>query len=103
MNKNPALLLSVVSRQHGNNNGTITGQGSAVATILTKARMLYACEVILEYDAYDVLNVFYLPTLKDFVGRYKLWNEVMFWFTQMKCYNGYIPLLIRLDMSRSAG
>ena len=27
------------------------------------------------------LNVFYLPTLKDFVGHYKLWNEVMFWFT----------------------
>ena len=26
------------------------------------------------------LNVFYLPTLKDVVGQYKLWNEVMFWF-----------------------
>ena len=39
------------------------------------------------------LNVFYLPTLKDFVGRYKLWNEVMFWFTQMMCYNVYIPLI----------
>ena len=25
------------------------------------------------------LNVFYLPTLKDVVGHYKLWNEVMFW------------------------
>ena len=22
------------------------------------------------------LNVFYFPTLKDFVGHYKLWNEV---------------------------
>ena len=43
------------------------------------------------------LNVFYLPTLKDFVGHYKLWNEVMFWFTQMMCYNVYIPLLIRPD------
>ena len=31
------------------------------------------------------LNVFYLPTLKDFVGHYKLWNEVMFWCTQMMC------------------
>ena len=41
------------------------------------------------------LNVFYLPTLKDVVGHYKLWNEVMFWFTQMMCYNVYIPLLIR--------
>ena len=93
--------MSVVSRQHDNNNRTITGQGSAVATIFTKPRMLYACEVILEYDAYDVLlKCVYLPTLKDY---YKLWNEVMFWFTQMMCYNVYIPLLIRPDMSRSAG
>ena len=41
------------------------------------------------------LNVFYLPTLKQVVGHYKLWNEVMFWFTQMMCYNVYIPLLLR--------
>lgn len=41
------------------------------------------------------LNVFYLPTLKQVVGRYKSWNEVMFWFTPMRCYNVYIPLLIR--------
>ena len=41
------------------------------------------------------LNVFYLPTLKDVVGHYKLWSEVMFWFTQMMCYNVYVPLLIR--------
>ena len=40
------------------------------------------------------LNVFYLPTLKDVVGHYKLWSEVMFWFTQMMCYNVYVPLLI---------
>ena len=36
-------------------------------------------------------NVFYLPTLKDIVGHYKLWNEVIVWFTQMMCYNVYIP------------
>ena len=41
------------------------------------------------------LNVFYLPTLKDVVGHYKLWNEVMVWFTQMMCYNVYIQLPIR--------
>ena len=41
------------------------------------------------------LNVFYLPTLTDVVGHYKLRNEVMFWFTQMMCCNVYIPLLIR--------
>ena len=41
------------------------------------------------------LSVFYLPTLKQVVGQYKMWNQVMFWFTQMMCYNVYIPLLIR--------
>ena len=25
------------------------------------------------------LNVYYLPTLIDVVGHYKLWNAVMFW------------------------
>ena len=29
------------------------------------------------------LNVFYLSTLKQVVGQYKLCNEVMFWFTQI--------------------
>ena len=41
------------------------------------------------------LNVFNLPTLKDVVGHYKLWNEVIVWFTQMMFYNIYIPSLIR--------
>ena len=41
------------------------------------------------------LNVLYLLTLKYVVGYYKLWNEVMVWFTQIICYNVYIPLLIR--------
>ena len=41
------------------------------------------------------LNVCYLPTLKQVVGQYKMWNQVMFWFTQMMYYNVYIPLLIR--------
>ena len=41
------------------------------------------------------LNVFYLPTLKQVVMPYKMLNQVMFWFTQMMCYNVYIPLLIR--------
>ena len=49
------------------------------------------------------LNVFYLPSLKDFVGHYKLWNEVMFWFTQLMYFNVYMPLLIKPDMSRDAG
>ena len=40
------------------------------------------------------LNVFYVPTLKDVVGHCKLWNELMVWFTQMICYNVFIPLLI---------
>ena len=41
------------------------------------------------------LNVFYLLTLKQVVIPYKMLNQVMFWFTQMMCYNVYIPLLIR--------
>ena len=41
------------------------------------------------------LNVFYLPVLKQVVGEYKMWNDVMFWFSKMICYNVYIPLLIR--------
>ena len=43
------------------------------------------------------LSVFYLPTLKQVVGQYKIWNEVMFWFTRMICYNVYIPLLMRQE------
>ena len=35
------------------------------------------------------LSVFYLPTLKLVVGQYKMWNQVVFWFTQMMCYNVY--------------
>jgi len=41
------------------------------------------------------LNVFYLAILKQVVIQYKMWNQVMFWFTQMMCYNVYIALLIR--------
>ena len=41
------------------------------------------------------LNVFYLLTLKQVVMQYKMLNQVMFWFTQMMCYNVCIPLLIR--------
>ena len=61
----------------------------------TRARWFWNTMLMMFY-----LNVFYLPTLKDY---YKLWNEVMFWFTQMMCYDVYISLLIRPDMSRSAG
>ena len=52
---------------------------------------------ILEYDTYDVLLkcVLLANIKKDVVGHYKFCNEVMFWFTQMMCYNVYIPLLIR--------
>ena len=32
------------------------------------------------------MNVFYLPTLKQVVGQYKIWNEVVFWFTQFVYY-----------------
>ena len=32
------------------------------------------------------LNVFYLPVLKQVVGQYKMWNDVMFWFSQIVIY-----------------
>ena len=41
------------------------------------------------------LNVFYLPVLKQVVRQHKMWNDVMFWFSQMISHNAYIPLLIR--------
>ncbi|CAH3031863.1 unnamed protein product [Pocillopora meandrina] len=41
------------------------------------------------------LNVFYLPVLKQVVGQHKMWNDVMFWFSQMTFYNAHSPLLIR--------
>ena len=41
------------------------------------------------------LNVFYLPVLKQVVGRHRMWNDVMFWLSQMIFYNAYIPLLKR--------
>ena len=49
---------------------------------------------ILEYDAYVLfyLNVFSLSTLKDVVGHYKLWNEVMFWLNTncvLQCFNTF--------------
>ena len=33
--------------------------------------------------------------LKQVVVQHKMWNDVMFWFSQMIFYNAYIPLLIR--------
>ena len=29
------------------------------------------------------LKVFYLPVLKKVVGLHKMWNDVMFWFSQI--------------------
>ena len=51
------------------------------------------------------MNVFYLPTLKQVFEHYKMWNEVVFWFTQFMYYNVYIPLLLRLanDVEENPG
>lgn len=40
------------------------------------------------------LNVFYLPVLKQVVKQHKMWNDVVFWFSQMIFCKAYIPLLI---------
>ena len=73
LNKSPALRLSVISRQHGNNNRTITGQGSAVTTILTKLRMFFTfARAILGYDASDVLLNPLTPG--TFCKKYVFWT-----------------------------
>ena len=41
------------------------------------------------------VNVFYFPALKEVVRQYKMWNDVMFWFSQMISIDVYISLLIR--------
>ena len=52
---------------------------------------------ILKYDAYDVLlKCVLLANIKTSCCTLQVvCNEVMFWFTQMMCYNVYMPLLIR--------
>ena len=41
------------------------------------------------------LNVFFFPALKQVVEHYKMWSDMIFWFSQMIFFNVYIPLLIR--------
>ena len=36
------------------------------------------------------MNAFYLPTSKQVVEQYKIWNEIVLWFTQFMYYNVYI-------------
>ena len=51
--------------------------------------------------------IFYVPTLKQVVGQYKIWNEVhvvlwftLGWFTQFMHYNVYMPLLSTISILR---
>ena len=41
------------------------------------------------------LNVVYLSVLKQVNRQHKMWNDVMFWFSQLIFYNAYISMLIR--------
>ena len=100
LNKSPALLsllLSLISRQHGNNNRTIAGQGSVVRQQFWQSQGCYMCaSAIVEYDACDVLNVFYLPTLT----LLNITSCGMRW-----CFglHKWCACLLRPDMSRNAG
>ena len=100
-----ALLLAVISCQHGNNNQTILVKEQLLQQFCeSQGCFLTSARAILEQGAHDVLlKCVSLANIKDVVGHYKLWHEVMFWFTQMMCYNVYIPWLIIPDMSRNAG
>ena len=94
------------------------GQGSAFITISWMQRMPHRVLVFLRINSgiwcawrqlremmshcrkFATLNsrsqdIILMKKLKQFVTKYKMWNEVMLWFTQMRCYNVSIPLLIR--------
>ena len=45
------------------------------------------------------LKVFYLPALKQVVGQYKMWNDVMFWFSQEYSTRKF-PKLLRFRPKR---
>ena len=66
----------------------ITGQGLALDSfvktkdILTRFKNHFWSVMLLMFHLY----VFYLPILKQVVGQYKMWNDVMFWFSQMFFY-----------------
>jgi len=74
--KSPALLLSVINRQHGNNNRTIpfkdrlSQQFFKAKDAFSLVRGRFWNTIVMMF----YLNVFYLPTLKDVVAHYKLWN-----------------------------
>ena len=101
-----ALLLTVIRRQHGNKNRTYRSRNVCHNNFVkAKVASFFTCaKAIMEYDAYDVLlKCVLLANIKRLCWTLQVVNEVMFWFTQMMCYNVYIPLLIRPDMSRDAG
>ena len=41
------------------------------------------------------MNVFLIYNIEKAVEQYKIWDEVVFWFTQFTYYNVYLPLLIQ--------
>ena len=56
LNKSLALLFSVISRRHGNNNRTIPVKDRLSQQFCQSQGFSFTCvEAILEYDAYDVL------------------------------------------------
>ena len=66
----------------------ITGQGLALDSfvktkdILSRFKDHFWSVMLLMFHLY----VFYLPILKQVVGQYKMWHDVMFWFSQMFFY-----------------
>ena len=67
----------------------VIGQVLALMTISWKQRT--SCHVFKDHFWSAMfmmfhLNVFYLPILKQVVGQYKMWNDVIFWFWQMIFY-----------------
>ena len=85
LNKSLALLLSVLL-------------AASVGTITVEQYRRIRCHTnfVKAKDASSrVRDRSWNMTLKDFVGYYKFWNEVIVWFMQMIFYNVYIPLQMR--------
>ena len=52
--------------------------------ILSRFKEHFCIVMLMMFCMY--LNVFYLPVLKQVIGQYKMWNDVMFWFAQIIIY-----------------
>ena len=93
LSKSLALLLSVISRQQRTIEQYRSGFSCHNNFLKAKDAFFTCAKASLEYYALvSYLNVFYLPSLKDVVGHYKLWNEMIFWVKHKLCATMLHPI-----------